>query len=295
LEQEVNVSIPPEVVARANAQSRRLRELVRAPAILVMPGAYDTLSALFFEALGFLAVQGSSGGVAAANGVQDGEILPRDEFTEIYRRMARVVRIPVNADGVKGYGGPDQVAETVRGLIGAGIAGMNLEDSDYRRPGEAMRLVSVSDQLAKIRSLVATRRAQGSEFFLNARVDAFLVGGEGPALLGEAIERGNAYAETGADCIFYVNAGDAQQIATLVREVNAPVSILADATSPPVQALEDLGVARVSYGTAFPRIALGALKRFSDVLLAKGDPSPYLREALSSRETNALLADHWIF
>ena len=86
-------------VAAANAKSRRLRELVRAPEILVMPGAYDLLSALLFEQMGFKAIQGTSGGIAAALGYPDGEVMSRDLFVEITGKFATAVSVPVNADG----------------------------------------------------------------------------------------------------------------------------------------------------------------------------------------------------
>ena len=91
-------------VAAANAKSRRLRELVRAPEILVMPGAYDVLSALLFEQMGFKAIQGTSGGIAAALGYPDGEVMSRDLFVEITGNFAAAVSVPVNADGERGYG-----------------------------------------------------------------------------------------------------------------------------------------------------------------------------------------------
>ena len=70
-------TISSEVLAAANAKSRRLKELIRAPKILVMPGAWDVLSARLFESLGFQAIQGTSGGIAAAYGLQDNELLGR--------------------------------------------------------------------------------------------------------------------------------------------------------------------------------------------------------------------------
>ncbi|MEK7210555.1 MAG: isocitrate lyase/phosphoenolpyruvate mutase family protein, partial [Candidatus Binatota bacterium] len=90
-------------LAAANAKSRRLRELVRAPEILVMPGAYDVLSALLFEQLGFQAIQGTSGGIAAVLGYPDGEVLSRELTVEVTGQIAAAVSVPVNADGERGY------------------------------------------------------------------------------------------------------------------------------------------------------------------------------------------------
>jgi methylisocitrate lyase len=188
------------VLQDANAKSRRLRELVRAPEILVMPGAYDVLSALLFQQLGFQAIQCTSGGIAAALGYPDGEVMSRDLFIQLTASFAAAVSVPVNADGEKGYGDEEGVKETVRSLVAAGVAGMNLEDSVAKG---SSGLVELSQQLRKIKSIMDTKQELGSEFFLNARVDAFHVILNDPKkALDEAIRRGNAYAEAGGDCFF---------------------------------------------------------------------------------------------
>jgi len=209
-------------VAAANAKSRRLRELVRAPEILVMPGAYDVLSALLFEQMGFKAIQGTSGGIAAALGYPDGEVMSRDLFVDITGKFAAAVSVPVNADGERGYGDENEIKETVRRLIALGVAGMNLEDGAGGKPGGARGLVELSQQLQKIKAVMETKRALGSEFFLNARVDAFHAMTDDPKkALDEAIQRGNAYAEAGGDCIFYLFVHSSDIIGRLAKEVFA--------------------------------------------------------------------------
>jgi 2-methylisocitrate lyase-like PEP mutase family enzyme len=282
-------TLPTEVVAAANEKSRRLRELIRAPRILVMPGAYDVLSTRLFEAMGFEAIQGTSGGVQAVYGLYDEELLGLERTAAIYRDMAASVSVPVNADGEKGYGGPEAMAETVRQFVAAGVAGMNLEDSDYHAHGTPMTLVSVDYQLEKIRAVMEAKRALGSEFFLNARVDVFGTVSDYRQGLDDAIRRGNAYAEAGADCIFIFRPPDAEGIRTLVREIHAPLSILATPDSPPVPELDALGVARVSYGTAWTRVAITGVKRFAEALLTTGDPRPILRESMTQPEFVKLL------
>jgi 2-methylisocitrate lyase-like PEP mutase family enzyme len=106
-----------EIIAAANAKSQKLRELVRAPKILVMPGAYDVLSALLFEQLGFQAIQGTSGGIAAVLGYPDGEVISRDQTVAATGQIAAAVSVPVNADGERGYGDASQIGGTVRELI----------------------------------------------------------------------------------------------------------------------------------------------------------------------------------
>jgi 2-methylisocitrate lyase-like PEP mutase family enzyme len=283
-------AVSAEIVAAANAQSRRLRELLHAPQILVMPGAYDALSARLFASLGFPAIQGTSGGIAAIHGLYDEELIEREALAEIYREMVGAVSVPVNADGEKGYGGPDDVAETVRQFVAAGLAGMNLEDSDYHPHGDPMRLAPLDLQLAKIRAFMDAKRELGSEFFLNARVDVFGTVREHKEGMTEAIRRGNAYAEAGADCIFIFRPGDAATIGTLVREIHAPLSVLAGEDTPSVPELESLGVARVSYGAAFARYAITAVQRLAETLLETGNPAPLLRESMPRADFLGLLS-----
>ena len=280
-------AIPSAVIAAANAKSRRLRELVRAPEILVMPGAYDVLSALLFEQMGFKAIQGTSGGIAAALGYPDGEIMSRAEFVKSSGNFAAAVSIPFNADGERGYGDENGVRETVRALVACGVAGMNLEDGAAKGKGG---LVEISEQLRKIKAIMETKRELGSEFFLNARVDAFHVFTDDPTkAIDEAISRGNAYAEAGGDCIFYLFLHSAEIIGRLATEVKAPISILAGPQSPSVSELQDLGVARVSYGSGFLKAATSGAKQLAQEILEKGTCS-LLKTGVQTPEISALVA-----
>jgi 2-methylisocitrate lyase-like PEP mutase family enzyme len=285
----VSEKISPAALTAANAKSRILRDLVRAPEILVMPGAYDVLSALLFEQMGFKAIQCTSGGIAAVLGYPDGEIMSRELFLDVTGKFAAAVSVPVNADAERGYGDERGVQDTVRALVSAGVAGMNLEDGAGAKPGGARGLVPVPEQLRKIASVMEAKRALGSDFFLNARVDAFHVITDDPKkALAEAIQRGNAYAEAGGDCIFYLNLHSADVIGTVAKEVKAPISILAGPQSPGVRELQDLGVARVSYGSAFLKAAAGAVKRLAAEIQQKGSISG-LKEGLQTPEISALL------
>jgi 2-methylisocitrate lyase-like PEP mutase family enzyme len=282
--------IDPAVLAAANEKSRKLRELVRAPEILVMPGAYDVLSALLFQQLGFEAIQCTSGGIAAALGYPDGEVVSRDLFLQVTGNIAAAVSLPVNADAERGYGDEEGVKETVRALVASGVAGMNLEDGAGGKPGGARGLVPVEAHLRKIAGVMETKRALGSEFFLNARVDAFhVMTGDPKVVLDEAIRRGNAYAEAGGDCIFYLNLHARDTIAVVTREVRAPVSILAGPQSPSVSELQDIGVARVSYGSGFLKAAIGATKRLAQEILEKGTVAA-MKEGMQTPEINALVS-----
>lgn len=279
--------ISKAVLTAANAKSARLRELVRAPEILVMPGAYDVLSALLFEQMGFKAIQGTSGGIAAALGYPDGEAMSREQFIELSGNFAAAVSVPFNADGERGYGDENGVRDTVRALVARGVAGMNLEDGAEKGKGG---LVELSQQLRKIKAVMETKRELGSEFFLNARVDSFHVMPDDPKrALDEAIERGNAYAEAGGDCIFYLFLHSAEIIGRIAKEVKAPISILAGPQSPSVSQLQDLGVARVSYGSGFTKAAITGAKKLAQEILEKGTCS-LLKDSLQTPEINALVS-----
>lgn len=247
-----------EAVGAANAKSRRLRELLHAPEILIMPGAFNVLSALLYQHLGFEAIQGSSAGFANAMGYPDLGI-SREATVEATRQVAAAVRVPVNADGEDGYGGPEEVRDTVRAFVAAGAAGMNMEDGDRAHEG---KLLDIGFQLEKINALMEERKALGSKFLLNARCDAFAaMRDDRPAALKEAVRRGQAWAEAGADSVFFFGVFEPDYIRTLVKEVPAPVSILAAPGVPSAQELEEMGVARVSYGSMFLRVAAAAVKR----------------------------------
>lgn len=279
----------PEVLRAANAKSRRLRELVRAPGLLIMPGAYDALSARLFEELGFEAIQCTSGGIAAALGRPDGERVPREQTVEVSRRIADAVSVPVNADGERGYGDANEIGVTVRAFIQAGCAGMNLEDSGPHLAGQSWRLAPLASQLEKIQAIQATKRELGSEFFLNARVDVLMVMREDPqAALKEAILRGQAYAAAGADCVFFMAAVSRDTIRRLVKEVPAPVSVLAGPQTPPAAELQDLGVARVSYGYAFALVAATAIRRLAQEIKDSGTLSG-LKDTMTVPEMNRLM------
>jgi 2-methylisocitrate lyase-like PEP mutase family enzyme len=279
--------LPIATVAAVNEKSRRLRDLVRAPEILIMPGAHDVLSALLFARMGFQAIQCSSSGIAAVLGYPDGEVVGRDRFVQITGQIAAAVAVPVNADGEAGYGDARQIPATVRALVEAGAAGMNLEDGVREGRGRR-RLADLSQHLEKLGAVGEARRHLNSEFFVNARVDALAVIDDPGKALDEAVRRGNAYAEAGADCIFYLNAHTREVIGRLVREVRAPVSVLAGPQTIGVRDLQELGVARVSYGSAFTRMAIGAVRRLALEIQRQGTVGA-LADALPLAEFQSLV------
>jgi 2-methylisocitrate lyase-like PEP mutase family enzyme len=279
--------VEEHVLEAANERSRRLRELLQAPEILIMPGAFNVLSALLYQHLGFSAIQGSSAGFANAMGYEDLGIA-RETTVEVTRLCASAVSIPVNADGEDGYGSPDEVRKTVQAFVAAGAAGMNMEDSNR----DTHELLDVKFQLEKIAAFMEQRKALGSEFLLNARCDAFArIRDDRPAALKEGLRRGQAWAEAGADSVFFFGVPERDFIQTLVKEIPAPVSILLAPGMPSAKECEEMGVARVSYGSMFLRVAVEAVKRAAlevkeqktHELLSEAIQGAELREILDGR------------
>jgi 2-methylisocitrate lyase-like PEP mutase family enzyme len=154
-----------------------------------------------------------------------------------------------------------------------------------------MTLIPLERQLEKIAALMEAKQRLGSEFFLNARIDVFGTVERHEQGMDEVIRRGNAYADAGANCIFIFRPGDAASIGTLVREIHAPLSILATETSPSVPELQELGLARVSYGSSFARYAISAARDMAQALLTEGDIAPLMRASMPRPDYLRLLSD----
>ena len=226
--------------------------------MLVLPNAWDAISARIVEAEGFPAVASSSAGCAAVLGYADGQRIPAAEMLMLVGRIAASVDVPVTADVEAGYGDP---VETVRALVDAGVVGLNFEDMAHDE------LLPLPQQLDRIRAV----RGVSAMLVINARTDIFLASHGDPATrFDRAVERLNAFLEAGADCAFAPGVEDAETIARLVQSVRGPLNILAGPSTPALSILESLRVARVSFGSGPSRVALGAFQRFVRELRRSG-------------------------
>src|SRR5436309_13301048 len=178
-------------------QARTFKQLHTGPRILVLPNAWDVITARLIESVGFAAIATSSAGVAWALGYADGERISRGEMLAVVRRIASSASVPVTADMEAGYGPtPEAAAETARGVIAAGAVGLNLEDGTNDG-----RLVDVALHQDRIRAMRETGAAAGVPLVINARTDAFEVKEWSPSdRLTAAVRRANAYCAVGADC-----------------------------------------------------------------------------------------------
>lgn len=257
-------------------KTARLKQLILSPEILIAPGVYDALSARIAEVCGFQTVQVSGYGISASSlGMTDASFTSLEEVVTITANIARVLKIPVIADADTGYGNAVNVWWTTKRLEEAGAAGMNLEDQCLpKRCGHmgGKRLISLEEMAGKVGAAAEAR--EDKDFVLNVRTDAASVYG-----IDDAIKRGNAYLEAGADMIFVESPGSVEEIQKAVREIHGPVSInmLEGGRTPRLtfQELNQLGVARVSCPMFSSFAAAHALKKGFTYLMEHGTSVGY--------------------
>src|SRR4051794_10844903 len=251
------------------ARADELRRLLVDPAILVLVNVWDAASARPVASIpGCRAIATASWAIAAARGLADGEVIGREGMLDAVATIAGAVALPVTADLEGGYGTtPADVGETIERALAAGAVGCNVEDGI----GDALR--DAEDAAARIAAARAAADAAGVPIVINARTDVYLRGTNDPEA---AFLRGQAYARAGADCIFVPGVTDAQTIKELVDGIDAPVSVLARPGAPSVTELQDLGVARVSFGPGPMGAALAALARTASDLRGGGAPADEL-------------------
>ncbi|MGD2111322.1 MAG: isocitrate lyase/phosphoenolpyruvate mutase family protein [Phycisphaerae bacterium] len=271
-------------------RAERFRALHAGPPILVLPNVWDVVSARLYEVEGFSAVATTSAGVAATLGYPDGEQMSLAESAEVVRRITSRVAIPVSVDLEAGYAkAPDGVAQSARTILHAGAVGINLEDSEGEASESLIDLVLQCERIAAVR---AVADSEAVPLVINARTDSYLLfdSSDGDRF-GRTVERANAYKATGADCIFVPDLGDLDEptIAALVKEIDAPLNVIAGAGTPSLGRLEELGVARVSFGPRAMRAALALVRRIAREWTTSGTYSEMLADALSYAEVNQML------
>lgn len=252
------------------AAAERLRALHDDKAdVLILPNAWDAGSAAVIAQAGAQAIATTSGGIAWSAGRHDGQGLARAEMIGRVREIVAAVAVPVTADVEGGYGAsPQDVALTVEGVIAAGAAGVNIEDS--RVPGGP--LFEPGEQVERIHAARTAATSAGlAGLFINARTDVFLYGiGAAEAQPDDVLARCRAYAEAGADGLFVPGLLDLEVITELARASPLPVNVMAGPGAPAVAELAAAGARRVSVGTAITQAAYTLAKRAATELLTTG-------------------------
>jgi 2-methylisocitrate lyase-like PEP mutase family enzyme len=229
------------------------RSLHERSEIFVIPNPWDAGSAKVLASLGFSALATSSAGSAAARGRLDGT-LSRREAMDHAQEIAGAVSVPVSADLEDGFArSPEGIAETARQALATGIAGFSIQDSTG---DPAAPILEPSLAAERVRAAAEVAHGGPAHLILTARAENHL---RQRADLADTVSRLQSYVEAGADVVFAPGLSDLDDIRAVVTSVPAPVNVLVRAGTPTAAKLGDVGVRRVSIGSAFVWVALGAV------------------------------------
>ena len=248
------------------SRASELLSLHHAEKLLELVNVWDVISAkVVADVPGTTALATASHSIAASYGYEDGENIPLELMLETVGRIVASTALPVTADLEGGYG---NAAETVRRAIGVGVVGANIED----------QMKPVADAARQVEAVMKAAEAEGvPDFVLNARTDAFHLGRDrDPAdNLAAAVERGRAYLDAGAPMVFVPAFLNEEQVTTLVDAFGPRrLSLIAIPRTPPLRRLEELGVARVSFGPMPQNVALTALQELTEGVVLRGEGVP---------------------
>jgi len=231
----------------------------------VLPNPWDVGSALALQHLGFKAIASTSAGYAWSIGHSDNRVTV-DDVCEHLTALCNAVDLPVNADFEGGFAHkPEKVAVNVARAVKTGVAGLSIEDSTGDK---ANPLYERSFAIERIKAARGAIDADNSGALLVGRCEGFLVG---QADLKMVIDRLNAYADAGADCLYAPGIKSKEQIAAVVKAVHPkPVNLLIGASGLSVAEAADLGVRRISVGGSLARVAWAGFMKASREMAEQG-------------------------
>lgn len=272
----------PDQRARA-VEFRRLHD---GPGAFVIPNPSDAGTARALTKLGFAALATTSAGLAFALGRRDG-LVGRDDTLANVRAIAAATHLPVTADLENGFAEmPDGVADTILRVADAGAVGGSIEDATGRADDP---VYSLDVAVERVAAAVAAARSLPFPFTLTARAENFL---HGRRDLADTIRRLRAYEEAGADVLYAPGLPGAEAIREVCGSVGRPVNVLVGGGGPQlsVRELTDLGVRRISLGSALPRVALAAVVGAAREILDQGTFG-FAAGALPHGEANDLVSE----
>ena len=250
----------------------------------IIPNPWDVGTARILARLGFEALATTSAGFAFSSGVPDNQV-GRERMLEHVAELADATDLPVSADLENGFGDdPESAAETIRLAAAAGVCGGSIEDS-IDRPGE--KVYELAHAVDRVRAAVEAARSLPFPFTLTARAENYLVGIPD---LKDTIHRLQAYQEAGADVLYAPCISTREEITAIVGAVDRPVNFLMG-TQPQrftVAELSEMGVRRISVGSALATAALGAFLRGAREMKDQGTFT-YARDSAGFGEISNLL------
>jgi methylisocitrate lyase len=271
-------------------RTARLKQLICAPEILVLPGVHDALGCRLAEAAGFAAVTaGGYGATATLLGRPDSSQLSLTELAAMYSHFCEATTLPLLADADTGFGNVTNVARTVRLYEKAGVAGLFIEDQVFpKRCGHmaGKDVVGAAEWLAKIKAALDAR--QDPDLVIMARTDAVAVHG-----LDEAIRRAQLACDAGADLIFVEAPTDVAAMRRICAEVPGPclANNVETGLSPllPAAELQAIGYAAVVFPVAATYAVAHTLRELFATIAATGTTASFLPRMLAFDEFNALV------
>ncbi|MET4637298.1 methylisocitrate lyase [Mycetocola sp. 2940] len=271
-------------------QKRRVfRERLASGALITLPGAFNALAAQIIQRKGCDGVYISGHMIAADLGLPDIGLTTITEVASRAHQIARMVDIPAIVDADTGFGEPMNVARSIQSLEDAGLAGCHIEDQvNPKKCGhsEGVAVVDRGVAVRRITAAVSARRDQN--FAIIARTDARNVNG-----LADAIERARAYEEAGADVIFAEALSGAAEYEAMRASVTVPLMVNLNEFGRGLpltrQQLIDLGVNVAIYPMTLMRLAMGAMERGIDDILATGSQHASLDQMQTRDELYDLL------
>ncbi len=272
---------------------KQLRKHISEDKYLVVPGAFDALTARLIEIAGFDALYLTGGGFSRANGYPDMGLMTMLEVTHWVGLVCDAVNIPVIADADSGYGNALNVVRTVREFEKTGVAGIHLEDQFApKKCGhyEGKEIVAPEEMAGKIKAAVDARRDE--DFVIIARTDAIAVEG-----FDAAIDRMNLYLESGADVGFVEAPQNRDQLESIPSKINGPalVNVFKGGKTPvlPKAEFTEMGYRIGIYPNQTHRAAIFAAKEVLQVLKEDGETERYEDRMASWMDREVAVNTEW--
>jgi 2-methylisocitrate lyase-like PEP mutase family enzyme len=255
----------PQTTADQNQQekAKRFYNLHHSGRLLILPNIWDCLGANLLESLHYPAIATASASIAFTNGYDDGQKISFDSVLAILKKIVSSVNIPVSADIESGFAENDlQLEKNIKLLLATGVVGINIEDTDK----ETDLILPIETQCEKIKLIKKVSEELGVALFINARADVYLRGKDfdtPESKFEEALKRGRAYKAAGADSFYPIAMTRQEDIKRMVAQLQIPVNVLTIPGIPELNVLNEIGVARVSLGPSFLKIAIKAMKNLA--------------------------------
>lgn len=264
-------------------KGQTFRALHERPGVFLIPNPWDVGTARILASMGFEALATTSGGYAFSAGRRDNTI-GREEMLSHLRDMAAATDLPVSADLENGYSDKlETIVETYRLAADAGVVGGSLEDTSGRPLDPILDIAIAAERVLAVAEAV---HGLPFPFTLTARAENYL---HGRADLADTIRRLQAYQQAGADVLYAPGLTSKEDIAAVVSSLDRPVNVLMGLRGVrfSVGELSEIGVKRISVGSALSRAALGAFHRAATEMRDEGTFT-FADDALSYADLNAL-------